>query len=1831
MTPTSLWRRLWKRFLTSDSRPPRRRPPRGFAPSLESLEARALPTTLIWIGGHTGDELWSNPAEWSTGTVPQAGDTVEFTKDSRSSIVDRPFTVSLLIDPGYRGGLAIAGSSHQLNGSLDLTGTSRWAVDGKALGIFIIGGGRLTVDDGAVVTLAGAGTKIVNIKNGTLTNNGTINETGTGILQNVGLVPIVNGATGTYNLQSDAGIEGAFENAGTLAKTGGTGTSTLTRFNKTVGTHNVETGFTNKGGTIKVQSGALTVDDPTGALNTGATFVVNGGSSLTLDEHLLFPGTYTGNYAVSGTGTVTFTGSVAIGAGGATFGFPGATFNCDAGSFFGQIQVKNNVVTLVNGVPLDLGANGKVTNKTGGTLALAGPGGIGGKTSLINQPGSTLEVTLYGAGDTPINLTTPVDLNKATLKLHVAAGYTPHGGDVLTMITSTSGVSGVLDGPDKNGILSSDGTAFGISYATRGVTATVPFTPSQIRHAYGFDQIPLDGSGQTIAIIVAYDDPKFVNSSDPGFTNSDLHQFDVAVGLPDPPGFRKVGQDGATNLPSTPPTASDWSSHETIMDVKWAHAIAPKANILLVEANSRLEDDMLVAVNTARNQSGVSVVSMSWSRDESLNEKKNDGYFTTPPGHAGVTFVASSGDLARVRYPAASPNVLAVGGTTLQLDANDSIKSEMSWASDGGGNSVFESEPAYQRSAHDNGMRTTPDVAYDASSNPGFSVYDSYGGGWTVSGGTSAGAPQWAALIAVADQGRVANKLGTLDGPTQTLPLLYYLGKQAHWGQHGWEGDFNHPEDAPARYNIFTGLGSPRTNLLVPDMQQGPEYMLQPNGDLTQLWLGASKVISSDVRSFAVGNDGTLYVLQNNNTLVSYLAGNTMTLDSSCESFAITTSGTLYVLGPDNRLLAHIAGVPVPVTVDTDCQSFAVSPDGATLYALQTNGDLVQDPAGTATTLDTGVQAFALSPNGSMLYVLENNGNLRRNVGGTWTLLDGGVKSFIIGPKNIINVLERNGNLKQFNGPKATPRLLAQNIVKIWPVNAGHGLDALEANGTILQFPTTTQLQVTAPGHATAGTWFSITVTALTGSGKPDGTYRGTLHFITSDASAVIPTDYTFTAADHGTHTFSITLKTASTPGFGQTVTVIDTANNFLGSVAVALSPGAASTLFVGGFPTATTAGKVQSFTVMAEDPFGNIASGYTGTVHFSSSDPQAALLGDYKFTAADAGLHAFTKWVALKTAGSQTLTATDAVTASITGTETGITVSAAGASKLAVVGPASATAGNAFSLTVTAQDAYGNAASGYTRKVHFSSSDSQAVLPGDYTFMGGDQGTHAFSVTLGTVGSESVTVADPKGLSSSTTVTVDPKVVPPAGPSGLAATAVSSSQITVTWVSHSTKESGFLVERKSGTAGSYAQIATVGAGVTSYSDGGLAPATQYTYRVRAYNSAGASPYSNEASATTADVPPAAPSNLATTAATSTRINLTWVDNSTNESGFLVERRDGPAGSYAQVATLGAGVTSYRDGGLTPSTLYTYRVRAYNAAGTSAYSNQSSSTTLDFTPSVVSAIREGPGFNFQHVAFAIAADHSVWRHDASGWLNLSGYVPGPSFVTQVSASTDASGHASVFAVAADRSVYLWIAGGNWLLVGNRATQISATGGDELYAIGLDHGAWQWTLQGGWLYLGNYVTQISAGTTGLLFAVDSKHQAYSWSLYTGWQLLGNYVTQISANASGLFAVAGDHTVYSWTRYGGWKFLGGYVTQITTGGYIVENRGLNPYPDELFAIDGTQTAYKWTLGGGWVKLGGPSITDISGIADDTVFAFATDHSLMEYNSAGWVDYGGNVLSR
>ncbi len=559
--------------------------------------------------------------------------------------------------------------------------------------------------------------------------------------------------------------------------------------------------------------GAAPLTDPLASLPVPTTSgVTNDGSvSLTSGSRTISPGIYT-QIKVSG-GTLTMN--------------PG-TYIIKGGGFAisGSANVSGSGVTIFNAgsnCPSTGGTFGSINWSSTGTFNLSAPTSGTYSGILIFQSrdnAQSMSINVSGSAGSAITGT----IYAAAAQL-VDGGATPLTGSlIVNLLTITTGAT-------ANSLAAPDGT--------------VAYTPNQIRDAYGINNLSLDGTGQTIAIVDAYDDPDIIqalDAFDAQFTLTDsgptlYDQYGPASSF-----LTVLNQFGqATSLPDTDPNGpgtDNWEVEESL-DVEWAHAIAPGAQIILVEANSQSLSDLMASVATAASQPGVSVVSISWGFAEgqavfASDEATYDSVFTT----TGVTFVASTGDYgaADPEYPAYSPNVVAVGGTSLTLNSDNSYNSETGWGyysnsvgafiGSGGGISLYEPEPAYQQGIQSTGYRTTPDVSLVADPATGAWIADPYNldpsNPFEIVGGTSLSAPAWAGLVALVNQGRAAAGESTLNSstPTDTQQALYMLPQSDYnviaSGTNGYT--------AGAGYNLVTGLGTPVANLLVPDLiaYQGP-------------------------------------------------------------------------------------------------------------------------------------------------------------------------------------------------------------------------------------------------------------------------------------------------------------------------------------------------------------------------------------------------------------------------------------------------------------------------------------------------------------------------------------------------------------------------------------------------------------------------------------------------------------------------------------------------------------------------------------------------------------------------------------------------------------------------------------------------------------------------------------------------------------------------------------------------------------------------------------------------------------------------------------------------
>jgi hypothetical protein len=489
--------------------------------------------------------------------------------------------------------------------------------------------------------------------------------------------------------------------------------------------------------------------------------------------------------------------------------------------------------------------------------------------------------------------------------------------------------------------LTASGNAVADGLTLNSPTGTVAYTPAQIRAAYGLSALSLDGTGQTIAIVDAYDHPNIFQSVD---------AFDIQFGLattgpslydqygPASSFLTVLNQSGqATNLPSADPTGAgsdNWEVEEAL-DVEWVHAIAPGAQIVLVEANSQSFSDLMASAATAASQPGVSVVSMSWGFAEgqavfAAAEAEYDSVFKVP----GVTFVASTGDYgtADPEYPAFSPNVVAVGGTSLTLNADNSYNSETGWGyysssagasiGSGGGISLYEPEPAYQQGVQSLGMRTTPDVSLVADPATGAWIADSYNldpsNPFQVVGGTSLSAPAWAGLVAVVNQGRSAAGEPALNssGPTEAQQALYALPQSDYNTIASGSNGYN----AAAGFNLVTGLGTPVANLLVSDLvayqgsgtaYKGPTVGPLQNATLDGNWTGS-------------GGPTNVFRVFSARTVSSIGLGHAQAFTSG-SSVSAHFGGTSAPVVAANPAMTITAGIPVGPTLELTIGSLAAN------------------------------------------------------------------------------------------------------------------------------------------------------------------------------------------------------------------------------------------------------------------------------------------------------------------------------------------------------------------------------------------------------------------------------------------------------------------------------------------------------------------------------------------------------------------------------------------------------------------------------------------------------------------------------------------------------------------------------------------------------------------------------------------------------------------------------------------------------------------------------------------------------------------------------------------
>ncbi|HUO09550.1 MAG TPA: Ig-like domain repeat protein [Phycisphaerae bacterium] len=866
------------------------------------------------------------------------------------------------------------------------------------------------------------------------------------------------------------------------------------------------------------------------------------------------------------------------------------------------------------------------------------------RTLLSGSLLTTSDITAALPAGTPFQLTSTGLLIQP---IHSATGATPH---YISLDSSPS--------------LTSSGTLS--PYSTSSPSG---ITPAQMRKAYGIDQITFgsvvgDGTGQTIAIVDAYDYPTAL---------ADLNAFSTHFGLPTMntaggPTFKKVNQTGGSNLPGTDPGSKgdDWEVEEAL-DIEWAHSIAPGANILLVEANDA-SDNLYTAVNYAKTAPGVSAVSMSWGSDEFSGETQFDSTFTTPAGHAGVTFLASTGDSAAPGgYPAYSPNVVAVGGTSLYVGSTGTYLSETGWSGSpgveggGGGISLYEAQPSYQRGVvtQSNSSRTEPDVSSDADPNTGVPIYDTYDFGssapWFQVGGTSLSCPCWAGIISIVNQGRAISGGASLDGRANTLPRLYSIASSNFHDITSGSNGFL----AGTGYDLVTGRGSPIANTLVQSLAAVPTIVFtqQPSTALPHHAIVPAitvtiedqfgSILTTDnaniTLSVASGPGtigGTVTVTAVNGVAtfsnISLSAAGNYTLSASASDGASNVTSSSFTISQAPTQLVFTtqptlsnAGLPIagPVTVSIEYANGTVvnTDSNITLTIASGNGTLVG-----ITTLAAvnGVAAFT---------------NVKINTAGTFVLA-------AADPQDVLSNFTSNSFMVQ-SGVAAQLALIQQPSTVVAGVAISPGVTVAVEDGF---------------GNVITTNTSNVTISTASGPGSVGGTT--TVHAVAGIATF---SNLLLTAA--GNYTLS-----AASGNFTAT------SNSFL------VNPAAAAHLTFQEAPSNITAGQAFSPTITAllTDQFGNTATTDVSNVTISTASGPGAIIGTATVQAAN-GFATFSN-VTINKTGTYTLSISGSgMTSATSGSFDVLTGPAA---QLAFMQqPTTVASSSNFGLVMQVEDAAGN------------------------------------------------------------------------------------------------------------------------------------------------------------------------------------------------------------------------------------------------------------------------------------------------------------------------------------------------------------------------------------------------------------------------------------------------------------------------------------------------------------------------------------------------------------
>jgi hypothetical protein len=1245
---------------------------------VEALEDRTLLSSVSWINHQGGD--WGTASDWSTGKVPTSADavtinvtgvTVTITSGSQvaqslqvaagSNLSIVMGTLTLGAASEIDGGLTLA-STLTLGGTLTLTGANQW----KSGGVINLNGATLNNQGSLTLGAAKSGSTetleaSTSSQGGLLSNSGTITVQGTAHFNLADAVEVSNAAQGSFVFSGDGVINHVggnvplVVNAGTVQKSGGTGTTTLS------------IPFSITGGTLEVDSGTLSLDAGAG-ISTGGTFTVAQNATLDLTGNSS-GNVFTGSFTGSGAGTVLLqSGVLEIGAGGATFNFPTGLFQWTGGT----VNLQGN--TLTNAGTMTLGsastntveslwsrdsqssplAHGTFLNTA--TIVQQGPGALNlNDAAAVSNQGS---YQLDGTGKIANNsgaLVAPLN-NAGTLAMTAPGTFTISATlNNSGTAEATSGTLALTKYVNNTGLVLADGAA---------VTASGPTDGGDL---VGGQWVARDGGTLTL--------PMGITASQAGLT-VDGAASTIA-------GLKNL----AVNSGTITVTNGASLSTAVALDNRGTITVGP-ASTFSIGGNCTQEAagtlDVLLGGAPAGGQFGTVAATGSLTLGGVLRAEIVGGYSPTVGDSFTVaTSTGSGGAFDAVVLPTSATVAFgaAVNPKSILLTAQAATATATT-------TTVASSLP--NGATYGQAITFTATVApASGSGTPTGTVQFqidgvNFGSPVTLTGGSATltttlavGQHTIAALYLsntsqFADSEDAGSPLTQLvnPGPATTAPnttLFYTVGGSNPTGSVDY---------VAIGYNgSGLTLGTPTTITATP----GDGLIILPDENLV---VGGNTVTEIDPTGAVVGtlsqvgdhlaldpSGATVWTSSETGSLVEIslpsLTAVTHTItgdDNGVTQLAFDAAGNAYYTDSSNFGTGDFGTI--------DLKTFATKrlfhnlPAAHGLSYDPYTGDLMLFGASNISQFDPRTLQIVSSrqvggrlDQGSVdgkghLYAADNNGNL--------IFLDYSATHLVGDPPNFVGV-----------------PFLASNLDDFAPLS---GLGAL---------PSHFGLTVSA-NPVTAGQTFSITVSAQDNLNHVFSGYTGTVHFTSTDQSAVLPADYTFTAADQGKHTFTgVILKKAGT----RTVSVNDVAFTFLsGKKSVTVNAAAASHLSISG-PSSATAGSAFSITVTALDPYNNVATSYLGTIHFTSSDTQAALPADYTFVAGDNGKHTFSNSVTLNTIGTQSVTATDTQTSTIKGKKS-ITVSVP-APRRASAGPGPSGSAGAADEAATAASSSGAGSTG--------------------------------------------------------------------------------------------------------------------------------------------------------------------------------------------------------------------------------------------------------------------------------------------------------------------------------------------------------------------------------------------------------------------------------------------------------------------------------------------------------------------------------------------------------